>query len=790
MRKALAVLPIILLGSIFLHANSYLDPAKKGLPMSNRLPQQLETESRDATYTLLMNDSWGDGWNGASLDLYINNVLVLDDATVDASTVSVELDVDNHDYIHTVWTSGSFDGECSYGIYDDLGNLVAEAGTVNESGLVLTATVDFSGENVFSNSGFEGANPNDLGRPAEWSLYPDYNWSHETTGNGIHNSEETFVAYDGDKSLKMWNTGGENNVFTELVGDDVPLAGTVYNISAMLYSHADDFLQGGNHGKVTAKFFGFGPNGDGGNWWETMIDMDPNTDGVQFAESEHLDVNSPPSTWTELTLSTTVPEGVYLMQLGVMLAGNEDGSIYVDNLTSTRDEPVPGCTDASACNYDDLATLDDGSCCFGDDCNDIVVDGGSWQGEVSWDIVDESGATVAAGGAPYGGLLCLGDGTYTVNGADSFGDGWNGNYLTVLDSEGHLALSFTLDGAYGTPEGAAGTATFTLPLTPPDANALVLTAVLDMDLPEAGSTGKAVQVQAMDDISDLSWYGVGVANNGGGTDGQEYQFPAVGLDSGQVVWLVRDALAYANYFGANFASNGIVLDASSAISQNGDDAIELFFNGTVVDLYGDLDVDGTGEAWEYTDSWAFRTCNVDESLRTPSTTFDVTQWTLGGPNCSDDSENNEQYDADTNPGGSNCPFPVDEVCDPATYGCTDPLAYGYNPDATDDDGSCYYDGDSCIVAKTAVLGENQADGDDEFFQYTLTANSMLTVSSQNATGDALPDTYLSLHDGDCSSLALLTDTEGNEAVNDDCCDYYGPSTVSVYAFAGTVVTIL
>ena len=50
-----------------------------------------------------------------------------------------------------------------------------------------------------------------------------------------------------------------------------------------------------------------------------------------------------------------------------------------------------------------------------------------------------------------------------------------------------------------------------------------------MDLPEAGSTGKAVkrivQVQAMDDIPDLSWYGVGVANNGGGTDGQEYQFP-------------------------------------------------------------------------------------------------------------------------------------------------------------------------------------------------------------------------------------------------------------------------
>ena len=37
---------------------------------------------------------------------------------------------------------------------------------------------------------------------------------------------------------------------------------------------------------------------------------------------------------------------------------------------------------------------------------------------------------------------------------------------------------------------------------------------------------------------------------------------------------------------------------------------------------------------------------------------------------------------------------------------------------------------------------------------------------------------------------LSIDTEGNEAFNDDCCGYYGPSTVSVYAYAGTVVTIL
>ena len=244
---------------------------------------------------------------------------------------------------------------------------------------------------------------------------------------------------------------------------------------------------------------------------------------------------------------------------------------------------VLGCTDGAACNYNSVATDDDGTCCFGDDCNDIVVDGGSWQSEVSWDIIDASGVEVAEGSAPYNHLLCLDDGTYTVNGYDSFGDGWNGNYLTIYDSEGHLALNFTLDAVND--DGYSGSTTFTLPTTPPDADDLVLTAVLDLDLPEAGSTGKALQFQAMDDITDLSWYGVGVAQNGR-TDGQEYQFPIISVEAKETVWLVRYIDAYANYFGADFGSNDIVLEAPSEISQNGDDAIELFLDGTLVDLLG------------------------------------------------------------------------------------------------------------------------------------------------------------------------------------------------------------
>ena len=96
------------------------------------------------------------------------------------------------------------------------------------------------------------------------------------------------------------------------------------------------------------------------------------------------------------------------------------------------EEPVPGCMDETAVNYNPDATLDDGSCQL---CTDlaIVCDGGSWQSEVSWDILDADGNVVATGGAPFSGTACLGDGCYTVNMYDSYGDGWTGNVLTVGD---------------------------------------------------------------------------------------------------------------------------------------------------------------------------------------------------------------------------------------------------------------------------------------------------------------------------------------------------------------------
>ncbi len=71
---------------------------------------------------------------------------------------------------------------------------------------------------------------------------------------------------------------------------------------------------------------------------------------------------------------------------------------------------------------------------------------------------------------------------------------------------------------------------------------------------------------------------------------------------------------------------------------NGDDTLVLFLgaatgdgtNATIVDIYGEIGVDGTGEAWENTDGYSYR-CGD-----TASATWVEADWFVGGPNSLED----------------------------------------------------------------------------------------------------------------------------------------------------------
>ena len=166
-------------------------------------------------------------------------------------------------------------------------------------------------------------------------------------------------------------------------------------------------------------------------------------------------------------------------------------------------------------------------------------------------------------------------------------------------------------------------------------NALSLKGILDLDVPSGGSDGKAIHFQSNQNISNLSIFGVGVANNGGGSDGQEETFPEISVEAGDHILLARSPEALSSYFADCYSYFDHVILAGSGISQNGDDAIELFESGTVIETFGLIDQDGSGQEWEYLDSWVYKS--------------ESGVWIHAALNCSDNTDNTES---------SSCPYPL------------------------------------------------------------------------------------------------------------------------------------
>jgi hypothetical protein len=164
---------------------------------------------------------------------------------------------------------------------------------------------------------------------------------------------------------------------------------------------------------------------------------------------------------------------------------------------------------------------------------------------------------------------------------------------------------------------------------------LIITGIIDGPL--SGGTPKAIELYALDDLNELNVYGLGSANNGGGSAGEEFTLSG-SASAGDFLYIASEDSQFNSFLG--FTPNY----TSGAANINGDDAIELFQNGTVVDTFGDINTDGTGQPWEYTDGWAYRNDNT-----TNNSIFDLDNWIFSGADA---------LDGETTNTTAASPFPV------------------------------------------------------------------------------------------------------------------------------------
>ncbi len=158
---------------------------------------------------------------------------------------------------------------------------------------------------------------------------------------------------------------------------------------------------------------------------------------------------------------------------------------------------------------------------------------------------------------------------------------------------------------------------------------LILTGVIDGPL--SGGVPKAFEIYVNSNVADMSVCGVGSANNGGGSDGEEFTFPAGAATAGTYIYVASESAGFNDFFGFGPGHT------SSAANINGDDAVELFCNGVVIDVFGEINLDGTGQPWEHTDGWAYRNAGTGPD----GSTFVLGNWAYSGKNALDGETTND-----------------------------------------------------------------------------------------------------------------------------------------------------
>lgn len=92
-------------------------------------------------YTVAMQDGYGDGWNGATLDVRVNSVLI-GSYSAQGSGSSTTFNICDGDQLKLVYHTGSYEGENSYQVFGPAGNVVFADGPSPAANVVFIGVGD------------------------------------------------------------------------------------------------------------------------------------------------------------------------------------------------------------------------------------------------------------------------------------------------------------------------------------------------------------------------------------------------------------------------------------------------------------------------------------------------------------------------------------------------------------------------------------------------------------------------------------------------------------------------
>lgn len=383
------------------------------------------------------------------------------------------------------------------------------------------------------------------------------------------------------------------------------------------------------------------------------------------------------------------------------------------------DSTCGGCTDSTACNYDPDAVIDDGSCLSEGLGFTLTLLTDNYPGEITWDLTDSTGTIVASGG-PYADAattlvenFCAAEGCYTFTIYDSFGDGiccayGSGNYDLTVDGS-----TVASGGEYGESESTTFCVGGSYGCTDATACNYDADAELDNGTCEFSCYGctdpESCNYDAEATIDDGSCIGDGIAVT-----------VSVTTDTwpGETTWTLSDSTGTVLLSGGPYTGSGTTDEQSICVGDG-------CYTFSIADSFGDgifdpggytLTVDGTliasGGDFEFGESTEFCTDNLNFGCTDPTAcNFDPDAGIDNGTcdfdclGCTLPAACN--YDETATQDDGSCLFDDDcGVCggDNSTCGgCTNPDACNYDPDATIDDGSCVLDGVNYTM--TSVLDQ-------------------------------------------------------------------------------------